>query len=109
MLQFPLQKLLNFHLNFQKYYYNLVVYYYVVYDVVGITFECNKDVCSGKLTVGIKVISFVVTVLYHNTITVKVIDISTDYLTSRDADFVFFARNTYSLDYTVVRCDLSGT
>ena len=33
-------------------------------------------------------------------------DVSTNNLTSKDADIVFFSSNTYSLDYTVVRCKL---
>lgn len=34
-------------------------------------------------------------------------DVSTENLTSREADLVLFAKNTYSLDYTVVRCKLN--
>jgi len=33
-------------------------------------------------------------------------DVSTENLTSKEADLVLFARNTYSLDYTVIRCTL---
>lgn len=33
-------------------------------------------------------------------------DVTTDNLTSKDADIVLFSVNTYSLDYTVVRCKL---
>ncbi|MBR5272823.1 MAG: hypothetical protein IKU25_05445 [Clostridia bacterium] len=33
-------------------------------------------------------------------------DVSTDYLSSQEADLILFARNTYSLDYTVILCDL---
>ena len=33
-------------------------------------------------------------------------DVSTEYLSSQDADLILFARNTYSLDYTVILCDL---
>ncbi len=43
---------------------------------------------------------------YSYTVSVvkKSSDVSTDYLKSIDADLVLFARNTYSLDYTVVGC-----
>ena len=33
-------------------------------------------------------------------------DVSTTNLKSKNADMVFFAGNTYSMDYTVVRCKL---
>ncbi len=36
----------------------------------------------------------------------KTKDVTTENLTSKDADLVLFARNTYSLDYTVIRCKL---
>lgn len=36
----------------------------------------------------------------------KTKDVSTENLTSKDADLVIFAKNTYSLDYTVIRCIL---
>ncbi len=36
----------------------------------------------------------------------KTKDVSTEGLTSKKADLVLFARNAYSFDYTVVRCDL---
>ncbi len=31
-------------------------------------------------------------------------DVSADHLTGKEADLIMFARNTYALDYTVVRC-----
>ncbi|MBR5774277.1 MAG: hypothetical protein IKY44_05415 [Clostridia bacterium] len=34
-------------------------------------------------------------------------DVSTQYLTKTDARLVLFARNTYSLDYTVIYCSLA--
>ena len=33
-------------------------------------------------------------------------DVSTENLTSQEADLILFARNTYSLDYTVIYCSL---
>lgn len=38
----------------------------------------------------------------------KTTDVSTENLVSSEADLVLFARNTYSLDYTVIRCVLKG-
>ncbi len=35
-------------------------------------------------------------------------DVSTENLSDTDSDLVLFARNTYSLDYTVVRCTLKN-
>ncbi len=32
-------------------------------------------------------------------------DVSTEYLTSVDADLVIFAKNSFSFDYTVIRCE----
>lgn len=45
---------------------------------------------------------------YSYTVSVvkKTGDVSTDYLLGINADLVLFARNTYSLDYTVVGCRL---
>lgn len=34
-------------------------------------------------------------------------DVSTENLTSQEADLILFARNTYSLDYTVIYCSLA--
>lgn len=45
---------------------------------------------------------------YEVTEIVKTKDVSTENLASEEADLVLFARNTYSLDYTVVRCSRSG-
>ncbi len=47
---------------------------------------------------------------YSYTVSVvkKSSNVSTDYLKSMDADLVLFARNTYSLDYTVVLCKLGN-
>lgn len=39
---------------------------------------------------------------------IKTTDVSTANLMSGDFDLVFFARNTYSLDYTLVRCVLKS-
>ncbi len=33
-------------------------------------------------------------------------DVSTEYLTSEDTDLVLFAKNSFSFDYTVIRCKL---
>ncbi len=45
---------------------------------------------------------------YSVSVVKKSSNVSTDYLKSIDADLVLFARNTYSLDYTVVGCKLGN-
>ncbi len=45
---------------------------------------------------------------YMVSVVKKSSDVSTNYLTGIDADLVLFARNTYSMDYTVVGCTLGN-
>lgn len=61
----------------------------------------NDDVIYVTDVSGIR-FSFVVTEV------IKTTDVSTENLTAGEADLVLFARNTYALDYTVIRCVLKN-
>ena len=61
----------------------------------------NDDVVYVTDVSGLRY-SFVVTEV------IKTTDVSTGNLTAGEADLVLFARNTYSLDYTVIRCVLKS-